>query len=142
MTFSLASDRGRVQLFCGDSMTEQHHKDSCDINFILRKYQSSGILTHYNEFEGNYGDFTDVLDYHESMNKVIAADSMFKSLPSSVRFRFNNDPALFLDFVHNPDNVEELRKMGLTKSSVVSESVPTGSVNNEAIAPAEPNSDE
>ena len=37
----------------------------------------------------------------------------FIFLPSKIRKKFENDPKVFLDFVCNPENVDELRTMGL-----------------------------
>ena len=50
-------------------------------------------------------------DYHESMNILIKADEMFSELPSSVRLKFNNDPASFLTFVNNPNNLPALAEI-------------------------------
>lgn len=43
-------------------------------------------------------------------------------MPSEVRKRFGNNPGVFMDFVSNPDNKEELVKLGLAvKPKVVEE---------------------
>jgi phage internal scaffolding protein len=98
----------------GPSMTHQSMAPECDINTIMRRYEKTGILEHRNNFEGQYADFTETpTDYHESMNAVIAADEMFGALPARIRQRFHNDPASFIDFVGNPDNREELVRLGL-----------------------------
>lgn len=108
------------------SLTHQSEAPACDINNIMKKYEKTGILEHRNTFEGKYGDFTDApMDYHESMNSVLAAQQMFSSLPSKIRSRFGNDPGAFVDFVGNPENIEELQKMGLAKApEPVSEPAP------------------
>jgi len=86
----------------------------CDINSIMKKYERTGILEHRNRFEGAYGDFTSSPEsYHEAMNSVLLADEMFSTLPSKVRRRFHNDPAAFLEFTANPENAEEMVRMGL-----------------------------
>jgi len=89
----------------------------CDINTIMKKYEKTGVLEHRNTFEGQYGDFTDAPeDYHASMNAVIEADEMFQTLPAAMRRRFHNDPGAFIDFVGNPENQDELIKLGLAKA--------------------------
>lgn len=98
------------------SRTKQSFLAECDINRIMKKYQKGEIVTHVNKFPGGYGDFIAPPDYHEAMNKVIAAQAMFGSLPSSVRSRFANDPGLFLAFVGDPKNTAELISMGLAKA--------------------------
>lgn len=95
------------------SLTHQSMAPECDINSIMRKYERTGVLEHRNTFEGQYGDFTNVTDYHESMNQVIAADEMFQTLPAKIRRRFHNDPGAFLEYASDPDNQDDLIKMGL-----------------------------
>lgn len=112
--------RKRVQIdFAGDPViTQQHFKTDCDVNSIMLKYGTSRILQHYGQFQGNYGDFTDVQDYQTSLNEVIKAQDMFASLPSKLRLRFANDPAQFLQFVSDPANVEEMRNLGLLRTDI------------------------
>lgn len=97
----------------GPSMTKQSFKDECDINRILMKYQKTGLLTHVQSYGGRYEDLPSNLDYQESLNAIMAAEEAFMSLPSSLRSRFGNDPATFLDFVGNPANENELVELGL-----------------------------
>lgn len=97
----------------GPSLTHQSFKQECDINFIMRKYQRTGLADHVNQYQGDYSDLTEVPDYHEAMNKIISANEAFSSLSSSIRKKFSNDPAEFLDFVSNPENESEMRDMGL-----------------------------
>lgn len=108
--------------FDSEIMTEQHHKASCDVNNILAKYRKTGLLEHANQYQGQYGDFTSVEDYHTSINAVMRANAMFEALPSNIRTRFSNDPAEFLGFVQNDANRQEAIDLGLIPKSVVSES--------------------
>ena len=95
------------------SMTQQHMKAECDINNIMRIWQKTGVIDHVNTHAGNYGDFLSAVDYQSACNAVIAADEAFSSLPSSLRKRFDNSPAVFLEFVQNPDNLDEMYDLGL-----------------------------
>lgn len=99
------------------SMTKQAHKDECDINHIMKQYQATGIMTHLNQraAQGQYMDLPDPLDFQESLHMVRIAQEAFASLPSTLRNRFDNDPAQFLDFVQNPANADELVELGLAK---------------------------
>lgn len=107
----------RLQVFpVGESMTKQSFKDECDVNLIMKRYQKTGVLPMVSNRQPRYEDFGTGLDFHEAMQHVVAAQEMFNSLPSSVRSRFGNDAGAFLDFVQNPENVEEMRKMGLLSS--------------------------
>lgn len=95
------------------SMTKQSFRDECDINTIMRRYETTGEITHLNRRNPEYGDFTDVKTFHEAMNIVQTANQAFSDLPASVRDRFGNDPAKMLEFLQNPENVEEAIKLGL-----------------------------
>lgn len=112
-----SGSRYRVSLECGPSMAQQHFRDECDVNRILAKYQKTGLIEHVNKFGGEYADLSAVPDFQDALNSVIAAQDAFDSLPSKLRKEFGNDPAAFLDFVHNPDNKDEMVKMGLAKAS-------------------------
>nr|QJB20248.1 MAG: internal scaffolding protein [Microvirus sp.] len=114
------NDKRRFQIFFNDDecMTQQHFRDECDVNTIMLKYGASRLLEHYGQFQGNYGDFTEVQDYQTSLNEVIKAEEMFMSLPSQLRSRFENDPSQFLSFVSDEANRSEMQSLGLLKPDV------------------------
>lgn len=97
------------------SRTKQSFKDDADINNIMDKFTKTGILPSMIDKNPKYGDFSDVPDYLESINTVLLAEEQFAALSSKVRKKFDNDPAKFLEFVHNPDNLDEMIKMGLAE---------------------------
>jgi len=108
----------RTKNFLGDnaiSMTEQSHKEECDINNIVAKYQKTGVIDHRSKYEPQYG-FATSADLQTALNTIKTADNMFNDLPSSIRDRFNNSPGAFLDFVQDKDNHQEMFEMGLAKS--------------------------
>jgi len=119
MKFKKAYDAPIRKVFAtsGPSMTHQSFKRECDINTIMAKYQKTGLVDHVAHHQGDYSDLTDVPTYHDAMNKIISANQSFSTLPSSIRKKFSNDPAEFLDFVSNPENVEEMQNMGLLPPS-------------------------
>lgn len=94
--------------------TKQEFKDECDINVILAQYQHTGEIPNLNERQGQYMDCTG-MDYALHMQKIVEANALFSELPSAIRDRFKNDPAAFLDFVHDPSNRDEMRSMGLLR---------------------------
>ena len=47
------------------------------------------------------------------METVAKGKTMFEELPSSIRTKFENDPAKFLDFVQDKENLTEMQELGL-----------------------------
>lgn len=116
---STYSPKTRVQIeFPANSpFTQQSFKEECDINTIMAKYMSTGELPNIQERMPQYLDVTGQ-DFQQQMEFVAQAQSMFEELPSSIRNRFDNDPAQFLDFCSNENNRPELAEMGLLKPEI------------------------
>lgn len=100
-------------------LTEQCHKDMCNIDNIMRQYDKTGLITHVNNAVADYGDFTEVNEYQESLDMVMEAQSAFDELPSHIRKKFGYDPGAFFEFATNPENKEELIDLGLANKPVV-----------------------
>lgn len=96
------------------SMAKQSMKAECDVNGIMARFQRTGVVDHLALHGGYYGEVSSST-FHEAMEIVRKAEQMFADLPSSARKRFGNDPAAFMDFIHDPGNIEEMCKMGLAK---------------------------
>lgn len=94
--------------------TKQEFRDECDINTIMSKYQFNGEMPVINERVPQYLDVTGQ-DFQDAMYFVANAQSLFNELPSSLRNRFQNDPAHFLDFCSNDNNRDEMASLGLLK---------------------------
>lgn len=103
------------------TLTQQHFKDECDINYILNTFGIDALPV--NPLQPRYGDFTDVVDYHSALNAVIAAEDEFMALPANIRSRFDNDPSKLIDFMENPANLAEAQSLGLVNKT---EPVPVG----------------
>lgn len=100
-------------LSCEDpSLAQQHARDESDINTIVKRFGLTGELPS-NVRTPTYGDFSDAMDYHTSLNAVRAADAAFMQLPADIRIRFNNDAGAFVDFVSDDSNRAEAEKLGL-----------------------------
>lgn len=107
----------RIQLECLDaSRAQQHMRDECNINLIMRKFEKTGALDHLNTHNGDYGDYTSYNGYHDAMNIVSEANEMFASIPSKIREQFKNDPSIFLQFAQDPTNVDQMIDLGLATS--------------------------
>jgi len=98
------------------SLAQQHFKDECDINNILRQFNITGLLPE-SPLSPRYGDFTGIGDYHTALNRVIAAQEEFEALPAQIRARFENDPAQLIEFLENSDNRPEAEELGLVEKA-------------------------
>lgn len=94
--------------------TEQAHKNECDINHILMKYDKTGLITNISRFKGTFGDISGA-DFKTMQDKIASAKSMFEQLPPDIRKRFDNKPHELLTFMDNPDNRNEAIKLGLIR---------------------------
>lgn len=99
------------------SRTKQSFKDECDVNNIMARFQRTGIVEFAQRFQARYGDVRGV-DFASAMNVIAEAREMFAAMPAKLRDRFGNDPARFLEFVQDPENRDEARKLGLLKPEV------------------------
>ena len=93
----------------GMSMTQQHFKDECDINNILKSYRGKIPASEEPAF---FMDCT-VNDLQSAYSIAEDIGSRFDSLDSEVRAKFNNNPLELLEFVHNADNHTAAVELGL-----------------------------
>lgn len=105
-------------------MTKQSFKDDCDINLIIDRYDNSGIVTHLNHVEAQYGDVTQLQDYQQALDTIHAVEDYFNALPAQTRAVFENSPATFLDYANDPDKREKLAELGLIEGPTPSDSAP------------------
>jgi phage internal scaffolding protein len=114
MSFRTRKFVPKIVIDCSNDVpiVQQSFKNDCDINVIISRH-SRGLSSHVRSYDGFYGDFSGIQDFHSALRQVESSRDMFMSLPSSIRSRFNNDPGQFLDFVNNPSNSVEVAKMGL-----------------------------
>lgn len=105
--------RIRVQVdLSADGRTHQSFADECDINKVMARYVKTGILQQTNQ-RPQYGDFSNLGDYQDSLNTVLTADNMFAELTAEVRRRFDNDPQQFIEFCEDPNNQDEAVRLGI-----------------------------
>jgi phage internal scaffolding protein len=128
-TFRTAYDPHKKYVFktSGESLTQQHFKEECDVINIIKRHDRNGIIEHVQRGQARYGDFSEVADYREALDLVRDAQDEFMTIPSDIRKKFDNDPGKFYEFVSNPDNKEELKTMGFIETPNVGKpsSVPT-----------------
>jgi len=84
-----------------------------DINHILKRYKSVGIIDHLNLTAATYQDVTKFSDFADVMRTAKAAETEFMQLPSKVREAFDHDVANWLDTAHDPEKRQALVDAGL-----------------------------
>lgn len=95
------------------SRTKKSFQAETDINNIMKRYEKTGQLPDLIKKNPQYGDFSNPIDYQESLNTVIKAEQQFSMLNAALRNKFNNDPVQFLEYCANPENQKEMVKLGL-----------------------------
>ncbi|ALS03689.1 VP3 [Gokushovirus WZ-2015a] len=97
--------------------TKQSFREECDINTIMARYQSTGEMPVLSERAPQYLDVSSGFDFAQMQDQVLEAQRLFNDLPSALRNRFENNPALFLDYVQDEANRPEMYQLGLLKKS-------------------------
>lgn len=101
----------------GATRTQQSMKRETDINVIVERFGVTGMLPQRSD-AFNLGAYDGVFDYQSAMNAVVSADRAFLQVPAKIRARFENDPQKFAEFVCDPANEDECRKLKLWKEKV------------------------
>ena len=96
--------------------TKQSFAEECDINTIVRRFDLTGQLPE-NVRTPQVGDFTTVRDFRSAMEAVRLARESFDEMPADIRAKFGNDPAAFVDFCADQENVPQMLKWGLAVPS-------------------------
>lgn len=93
----------------GESCTQQHFKDECDINNIIKSYKAKEPPPLC------YFDDCTVTDLQQAYALSDDVSERFMMLPSDIRAKFNHNPLELLHFVGNSDNAAVARELGLLK---------------------------
>jgi len=94
---------------------EQAHKEEVNINNIVKRHGMDLIAKTAALQQFTYDDNPNN-DFQETMNAILKAEKSFDSVPSEIRKQFDNNPAKFMDFIHNPENNQQLIDWGLAKA--------------------------
>ncbi|AXH78134.1 MAG: internal scaffolding protein [Microviridae sp.] len=98
----------------GPSLTQQSQSEDADINVIVKRFGLTGHLPE-NYRVPEYGDFEGIFDFQTAQQVVIDARDNFMKMPPELRRRFGHDPQIFLEFCSDPENLPEMRRLGLAK---------------------------
>lgn len=122
--------------FTQPSATMQNFKDDADINCIISRFETTGVLVDPTVPVSRipeFGDFSELPSFQESQNVIVTATNAFNALPSKIRERFGNNPATYFDFVQGlkkgSDEYDEAVRLGIVNKRVnSSDEVPSGVV--------------
>lgn len=107
------------------SRTQQNFKDETDINQIVRRLGVTGMLPQRKDTPLSIDFSENAHDFKSANNLIVAAKVSFAGLDAAVRKRFGNDPATMIEFLDNPHNLDEARKLGIIlPQKIVTESPP------------------
>jgi len=97
------------------SKTIQSDMDAADINKIMARFEKTGVIIDPSgvERQPQYGDFSQIGNFHEMQIQVARAKEVFAALPASTRNFFKNDPQQLVDFISNPANDDKSIELGL-----------------------------
>lgn len=95
-----------------DGRTVQSEAAACDINNIM-KNRDKGLPVLVSDLKAQFGDFTNIPDFHTAMGMIAQAQQGFDSLPALTRERFDNKPEKFVSFFMDPKNQQEAIDLGL-----------------------------
>lgn len=115
-------------------LTSQDYEAESNINNIMKRYLAGQPLP-ANVKVGTYGDFYNAPDFTNAQIILRTAQEQFDALPASVRNRFDNQPAKFLDFVHDKANLEEARRLGLLSQEAATPAPPTTTTDKAPVTP-------
>lgn len=133
--------RNRVVLKCDqdENRTEQSHKKEVDINTIVKRHGMDMIAKTALLQTPEYSmDEIPTNDFHEAMIIIAKAQQTFEQMPSEIRKEFHNNPAEYMDYIHNPDNKDALIERGWAKGPEEITPVEVIVTNSETPEPSEP----
>lgn len=103
--------------FSQPSKTEQCHRDDCDINTIIRRYQKTGVLGSATQVRNMvFGDFASMPDRLTSELHLADAKERFMALPMNVRKHFDHDMGKLMAALNDPKQIPTLQNLGILKA--------------------------
>lgn len=81
-----------------DSLTLQSEYPQTTIDYYLKRYSATGLLGDPNRAQqAQHIDVSELGDFQEMQNKVLAVCNAFMELPAEQRRAYQDDPALWLE---------------------------------------------
>lgn len=95
------------------SLVRSEFQDECDINRIMDRYISTGVIEHVSNAIPVFSDVSELGDYTTLRLKLNLASNAFMELPAKLRDMMSNDPANFEPFLADPSNRDLLVSYGV-----------------------------
>ena len=85
------------QDFSEGGKTQQHFKDSCNVNTIVSNFAQTGHDPYAERIGKQIFGYATSQSYDDAMRQTAEVHSTFAGLPSEIRSHFKNDPSAWLD---------------------------------------------
>lgn len=106
-------ERERVPTKVGTvSRTKQSFTDECDINKIVKRFQTTGAVGHLNVQRPIYADVSNMDGLQAAMEAVELAQDSFDGMHADLRQAANHDPVEFLRMMSTEEGREILATAG------------------------------
>lgn len=99
------------QKHTGETLTEQHHKDSCDVNNIIKRYEATGLIENMQTRTPRW-EYASAQTFDEAARIVASANTQFEELPAHIRKKFGNSTETFLDALQDPEQLKTMQDLG------------------------------
>ena len=112
-------------LYCDDeSLTQQQFEHESNISNIMKKYRETGFYVDPQDCVRKplFGDFTNSMEFLQAQLAIANVKAHFETLPAHLRALFQNNPALYLDYMGSTDEatVKESIELGLRPKDYLS----------------------
>jgi phage internal scaffolding protein len=104
-------------VFDEPTRTQQQYADECDINKLVERAIQTGDFEAFEPNDGFFIDCSEIGDYADALNYINEVDNEFRELPAAVRAKFDNNASKYADFVIDPANYDECRKLGILQGA-------------------------
>ncbi len=99
----------------GETMVRTAFQDECDVNRILARYKTSGVLP-LMDSQAVYGDVSEYTDFKEAVDFANDAMDRVENLPERAREQLLADPVGFFAAVRAAENRDDLVAIGLVEA--------------------------
>lgn len=106
-----------------ESLTRQSEADQADINKILKRFETTGVLP-IDQRTPQFIDVSTAPDYRTALDRINVINEAFMQMPADTRAKFDNDPAILLDALGDPARAAELQELGILPKPAAKDAPP------------------